>query len=49
MNKFLDAEVPDVAGHLFGRERIPLAVVREPFKDAFGPALLLLRHASAIR
>ena len=37
MNKFLDAEVPDVAGHLFGRERIPLALVREPFKDAFGP------------
>ena len=36
MNKFLDAEVPDVAGHLFGRERIPLAVLREPFKDAFG-------------
>ena len=22
MNKFLDAEVPDVAGHLFGRERV---------------------------
>ena len=37
MNKFLDAEVPDVAGHLFGRERTALAVVREPFKDAFGP------------
>lgn len=37
MNKFLDAEVPDVAGHLFGRERIPLAVVREPFKQVFGP------------
>lgn len=36
MNKFLDAEVPDVAGHLFGRERISLAAVREPFKDAFG-------------
>jgi hypothetical protein len=36
MNKFLDAEVPDVAGHLFGRERIALAAVREPFKDAFG-------------
>jgi hypothetical protein len=28
--------VPDVAGHLFGRERIPLATVREPFKEAFG-------------
>jgi len=37
MNKFLDAEVPDVAGHLFGRERTALAVVRAPFKQAFGP------------
>ena len=37
MNKFLDAEVPDVAGHLFGRERTDLAAVREPFKDAYGP------------
>ena len=37
MNKFLDAEVPDVAGHLFGRERAALAAVREPFKEAFGP------------
>ena len=37
MNKFLDAEVPDVAGHLFGRERTALAAVREPFKEAFGP------------
>lgn len=37
MNKFLDAEVPDVAGHLFGRERAALVAVREPFKDAFGP------------
>ncbi|MGH3558088.1 MAG: HNH endonuclease domain-containing protein [Mycobacterium sp.] len=36
MNKFLEADVPDVAGHLFGRERIALAGVREPFKDAFG-------------
>jgi hypothetical protein len=36
MNKFLHADVPDVAGHLFGRERIALAAVREPFKDAFG-------------
>lgn len=36
MNKFLHAEVPDVAGHLFGRERTALAVVRESFKDAFG-------------
>ena len=37
MNKFLDAEVPDVAGHLFGRERTALAAVREPFQEAFGP------------
>jgi hypothetical protein len=37
MNHSLDAEVPDVAGHLFGRERSDLAAVREPFKDAFGP------------
>ena len=37
MNKFLDAEVPDVAGHLFGRERTALVAVREPFKQAFGP------------
>ncbi|MBS9534351.1 HNH endonuclease [Mycobacterium sp. M1] len=37
MNKFLDADVPDVAGHLFGRERTALAAVRESFKDAFGP------------
>ncbi len=37
MNKFLDAEVPDVAGHLFGRERTALSAVRGPFKDAFGP------------
>ncbi len=36
MNKFLDAEVPDVAGHLFGRERAVLSAVREPFKDVFG-------------
>lgn len=37
MNKFLDAEVPDVAGHLFGRERTALTAVREPLKEAFGP------------
>jgi hypothetical protein len=36
MNKFIDVEVPDVAGHLFGRERTALTAVREPFKDAFG-------------
>lgn len=37
MNKFLTADIPDVAGHLFGRERTALDRVREPFKDAFGP------------
>jgi 5-methylcytosine-specific restriction endonuclease McrA len=37
MNKFLDEDVPDVAGHLFGRSRSALAAVREPFKEAFGP------------
>jgi 5-methylcytosine-specific restriction endonuclease McrA len=37
MNKFLHAEVPDIAGHLFGRERTNLAAVREPFKEAYGP------------
>jgi 5-methylcytosine-specific restriction endonuclease McrA len=37
MNKFLDDKVPDVSGHLFGRERTTLVAVREPFKEAFGP------------
>lgn len=37
MNKFLTAEVPDVAGHLFGRDRTDLATVRGPFTEAFGP------------
>ncbi len=37
MNKFLDAEVPDVAGHLFGRERIAMTPVRAAFTEAFGP------------
>ncbi|TVS88075.1 HNH endonuclease [Mycobacterium helveticum] len=37
MNKFLYEQVPDVAGHLFGRERTALAAVRAPFKEAFGP------------
>jgi hypothetical protein len=35
MNKFLHADIPDVAGHLFGRERTRLDAVREPFKEAF--------------
>ena len=37
MNKFLDADVPDVAGHLFGRERTAMRPVRDAFKEAFGP------------
>lgn len=37
MNRFLDQDVPDVAGHLFGRERIALSAVRTPLKEAFGP------------
>lgn len=37
MNKFLAADVPDVAGHLFGRERIAMAPVRSAFTEAFGP------------
>lgn len=37
MNKSLHADVPDVAGHLFGRERAALDKIRAPFKDAFGP------------
>lgn len=37
MNKFLHADVPDIAGHLFGRERAALDKVRKPFKDTFGP------------
>jgi hypothetical protein len=36
MNKFLEEKVPDVAGHLFGRERIALAAVRGPLREAFG-------------
>jgi 5-methylcytosine-specific restriction endonuclease McrA len=36
MNRFLHEDVPDVAGHLFGRERIALTAVRDPLKDAFG-------------
>lgn len=37
MNRWLDAEVPDVAGHLFGRDRIALAPARQVLKQAFGP------------
>jgi hypothetical protein len=37
MNKFLYDKVPDVAGHLFGRERTALGAVRAPFRQAYGP------------
>ena len=37
MNKFLQAEVPDVAGHLYARESTALARVRGAFEEAFGP------------
>lgn len=37
MNRFLDSDVPDVAGHLFGRERISLEPARVALKEAFGP------------
>ena len=35
-NRFLDQDAPDVAGHLFGRQRIALSTIRGPLKDAFG-------------
>ncbi|MFL6070436.1 MAG: HNH endonuclease, partial [Actinomycetes bacterium] len=37
MNRWLGEDVPDVAGHLFGRERISLAPAREALTEAFGP------------
>jgi hypothetical protein len=37
MNNFLDADVPDVAGHLFGRDRTALGPAREALREAFGP------------
>ncbi|MBA2953310.1 HNH endonuclease [Nocardioides sp. MAH-18] len=37
MNRYLDEDIPDVAGHLFGRERLSLSVVRGPLQGAFGP------------
>jgi hypothetical protein len=37
MNKFVFDDDPDVAGHLFGRERISLAPVHAPFAEMFGP------------
>lgn len=36
MNRFLDAQVPDVAGHLFGRDRVALAPARTALKEVFG-------------
>lgn len=35
-NRQLDERVPDIAGHLFGRERISLAPAREALMEAFG-------------
>ena len=46
MNKFLDAEVPDVAGHLFGRERTA-GRCAPTIQRGVRAALLLLRHAPA--
>lgn len=37
MNRHLAADVPDVAGHLFGRDRISLAPARAALGEAFGP------------
>lgn len=36
MNRWLEADVPDVAGHLFGRDRISLAPARDALRAAFG-------------
>jgi 5-methylcytosine-specific restriction endonuclease McrA len=36
LNPFRNDDVPDVAGHLFGRDRIALTAVRGPLNDAFG-------------
>ncbi|MCX5046480.1 HNH endonuclease [Aldersonia sp. NBC_00410] len=36
MNRFLDEDVPDVAGHLFGRQRISLGPARLALKEVFG-------------
>jgi len=37
MNRWLDADIPDVAGHLFGRDRLSLSPARAGLKEAFGP------------
>lgn len=47
MNKFLTAEVPDVAGHLFGRDRTDLAGGPRALRGRVRPALFLLQHPSA--
>jgi hypothetical protein len=36
LNRFLDQKVPDVAGHLFGRDRIAMGPVRNALKETFG-------------
>ncbi|MGV9735952.1 HNH endonuclease [Rhodococcus aetherivorans] len=35
-NAFLDEDVPDIAGHLFGRDRVSLAKPRVALREAFG-------------
>jgi hypothetical protein len=37
MNRWLGENIPDVAGHLFGRDRVSLAPAREALTEAFGP------------
>ncbi|HEY5856812.1 MAG TPA: HNH endonuclease [Aldersonia sp.] len=37
MNRQLSENVPDIAGHLFGRNRIPLGPARLALAEAFGP------------
>jgi len=36
-NKHLSADVPDIAGHLFGRDRISLKPARNALLEAYGP------------
>lgn len=37
LNRWLDADRPDIGGHLFGRDRISLAPARQALTEAFGP------------
>jgi 5-methylcytosine-specific restriction endonuclease McrA len=47
MNRHLHADVPDVAGHLFGRDRISLAPARAALREAFGPTCFYCRAGLA--